>query len=112
MEAHEVSTNPWNCPTQAGRDDVSRPRNEKRKPADLQAISKFMCSCQQLQVFSPPLTTFDFATITQLHPQRRILGKVIPLAPLWKSRVCHKLASPRVGTPEFVHQPDSKATLA
>ena len=32
--------------------------------------------------------------ITQLHPQRRILGKVIPLAPLLKSRVCHKFASP------------------
>ena len=32
--------------------------------------------------------------ITQLHPQRRILGKVIPLARLLKSRVCHKLASP------------------
>ena len=35
-----------------------------------------------------------YKIITQLHPQRRILGKVIPLAPLLKSRVCHKLASP------------------
>ena len=35
-----------------------------------------------------------YKIITQLHPQRRILGKVIPLAPLLKSRECHKLASP------------------
>ena len=35
-----------------------------------------------------------YKIITQLHPQRRILCKVIPLAPLSKTRVCHKLASP------------------
>ena len=35
-----------------------------------------------------------YQIITQLHPQRRILCKVIPVAPLSKTRVCHKLASP------------------
>ena len=35
-----------------------------------------------------------YKIITQLHPQRRILCKVRPLAPLSKTRVCHKLASP------------------
>ena len=30
----------------------------------------------------------------QLHPQRWILGKVIPLVLVLKSRLCHKLASP------------------
>ena len=36
-----------------------------------------------------------YKIITQLHPQRRIQGKVIPLAPPLKSRVCHKLAGPK-----------------
>ena len=35
-----------------------------------------------------------YKIITEVHPQRRILGKVIPLAPQLKSHVCHTLASP------------------
>ena len=54
-----------------------------------------------------------YKIIIQLHPQRRILCKALPLAQLLKSRVCHEFVCPimPVGTHVFVHQSDSKATL-
>ena len=51
-------------------------------------------NCRQCETKNVSERSETYKITTQLHPQRRILGKVMPLAPLLKSRVCHKLASP------------------